>query len=234
VRFIGDVRGVIDATLKLPTGIGEFRAFAQRDGAVSPSPNLLRVSPFSNVLEKEPNPDASSVKEAVQPPIALNGVIAAPGDADCFKIKAKKDQSFDVNVYARRLRSPLDSVLAIYDAAGKALASNDDTNGPDSYIRFAAPADGEYTIAIHDQLLAGGADYVYRIEVVPVQPQLGLAIPLVAANSQERQTVVVPRGNRYATLIRATRADFSGDVSLHVDGLPKGVAIHADPVAAGP
>ena len=49
-----------------------------------------------------------------------------------------------------------------------------------------------------------------------------------ASQSQERQTIVVPRGNRYGTLIRATRADFGGDLALEAEGLPAGVKMTAE------
>jgi len=75
-----------------------------------------------NVLEVEPNNDIkTSTPTNLEPPFAANGIIQEKGDADFFKFTAKKDQQFDVSVYARRLRSPLDSVLDIYDAKGNRL-----------------------------------------------------------------------------------------------------------------
>src|SRR5213076_2805170 len=82
------------------------------------------------------------------------------------------------------------------------------------------------------QLGSGGPDYVYRVEVVPVQPKLALTIPYWAANSQERQAMAVPRGNRFATLVRATRADFGGEVSLGLKDPPAGVSVSHENVAA--
>ncbi|MEA2707931.1 MAG: hypothetical protein QOF78_532, partial [Phycisphaerales bacterium] len=232
--FVGDAAGVIKQTLKLPTEpTPDHRVIAEQNGEIAPSPNFLRVSAFANTNEIEPNNDVKSATTAVALPAAFNGAITAKGDTDWYKFTAKKDQALDIHVYARRLRSPLDSTLAIGDSTGKNLAGNDDTAGPDSYLRFAAPADGQYTLWIADHLGGGGADYVYRIEVTPVQPRLALAIPLVAANSQERQTIVVPRGNRYATVMRATRSDFGGAVKISATNLPKGVTASEAIVADG-
>ena len=234
VQLLGDVGGAIAKTIRLPDG-GKIkhRVLAEQDGKTAPSPNVLRVSPFPDVLEAEPNPDAASVKVVSDPPTAMNGVIDKPNDVDCFKFRAKKDQVLDVTVYARRVRSPLDAVLAITDATGKGVGSSDDSTGPDSYQRFTAPADGEYTIVVRDHLLQGGPEYVYRVEVVPVQPKLAVSIPPVANNSQERQTIVVPRGNRFATLVRATRSDFSGELKIETPNLPAGVTMSAENMAAG-
>jgi hypothetical protein len=235
IQLLGDVAGPISNTLRLPDDVRvPHRIFAEQNGQISPSPNLLRVSTFADLLESEPNnePKAATVITG-EFPLALNGIIGGQGDVDFFRFKGKKDQVFDINVYARRVRSPLDPVLAVCDANGAALASNDDTGGPDSYLRFTVPADGEYCVKVADHLAAGGSEYVYRVEVTPVQPKLVVTIPPVANNSQERQTIVVPRGNRFATLVRATRSDFAGELKIEAPDLPPGVTLSAENMAAG-
>jgi hypothetical protein len=228
-KFLGDASGELEQTFKLPAEMKQFfPLIAEREGALAPSPNRFRVSPFANTLEAEPNDEIKSATPVVSLPIAMNGVIGRKGDIDFFKITAKKDQTFDFSVYARRVRSPLDPVLHIFDAAGKVLNGNDDNAGPDSYQRFTFPADGEYAIRVYDQLYDGGPEFVYRIEARPVTPNVTLSIPLVTANSQERQTIVVPRGNRYAALIRPTARDFGGDMKLSFGDLPKGVTATCD------
>ena len=92
------------------------------------------------------------------PPIALNGVIDKPGDIDHFVFKATKGQTFDIRVFARALRSPLDAVLYVGARNAGASAGNDDSAGPDSYLRFSAPNDGEYVIWLIDQLSKGKFD----------------------------------------------------------------------------
>ena len=83
----------------------------------------MRISEFPNVLEVEPNNEiAKSTPTNLEPPFALNGIIEEKGDVDFFKFSAKKGQPLDVAVFARRLRSPLDSVIDIYDAKGNRLA----------------------------------------------------------------------------------------------------------------
>ena len=90
--------------------------------------------------------------------------------------------------------------------------------GPDGKpFRFTAPEDKEYVVTVTDHLGKGGPTYFYRIEFTPVQAQLSLSIPKVALFSQERQTIAVPRGNRYATLIQAARRDFGGELVLGAD-----------------
>ena len=138
----------------------------------------------------------------------------------------------DIRVFARALRSPLDSVIVLFNDKGQQLAANDDSGGPDSYLRFNPPADGQYILAIYDQLQHGGPDFTYRIELTPVKPSLTLSIPAYALFSQERNWVSVPRGNRFATLIRGTRADFGGELKLSCPDLPPGVTMHCENMAA--
>ena len=188
---------------------------------MAPSPNPFRLSPLENVLEKEPNNDAQHATPFTAP-AALNGVIDPPGDNDCWVFSAKKGQTFDVRVFARQLRTPLDSTLSISRIKGQFIAYNDDSNGPDSYVRFTAPEDDQYVISITDQMGRGGPDFVYRVEVTPVEPRLTVGLP-------ERSTYVdivapVPKGNRMALMVGGQREDFGGDVSLEMQGLPEKVA----------
>jgi hypothetical protein len=66
------------------------------------------------------------------------------------------------------------------------------------------------------------------VELTPITPQLSITIPAVQLNSQERQTIPVPRGNRFATLLRATRSDFGGEVTIACPDLPPGITISSD------
>ena len=196
---------------------------------MAPSPNPFRLSPLENVLEKEPNNDAQHATPFTAP-AALNGVIDPPGDIDCWVFSAKKGQTFDVRVFARQLRTPLDSTLNISRIKGQFIAYNDDSNGPDSYIRFTAPEDDQYVISITDQMGRGGPEYVYRVEVTPVEPRLTVGLP-------ERSTYIdmvapVPRGNRIALMVGAQREDFGGEVSLEMQNLPEKVASQILPIAA--
>ena len=234
-QFIGDVGGNFSQEIQLPaTPDDKFGAFAQQNGETPPSPNWIRVSAFGNELEAEPNDkkDAATAHSGSLP-IAFNGVISKKNDVDFFRFTAKKGAALDINVYARRLRSPLDSALDIFDAKGSKLASNDDSGGADSSVKFTVPADGEYLVAVRDQFEQGGPDFVYRIEIVPQQPSVVMSIPQVARNdSQNRQFIIVPRGGRFATMMSAKRANFAGGLVFNIPALPADVKMVADTLPA--
>lgn len=225
LKLLGDSTGPIDYKVKLPAKPDDdFQVFATVDQP-APMPNAIRVSNFPNVLEVEPNDDIEHATVAPLPtPLALNGVIEKKGDVDFFKLTLKKGETFDVNVYARQLRSPLDSVLTIMNAKGGRLALNDDDGQPDSHLRWTVPADGDYFISVTDQLGRGGDLFTYRVELKPVEPKIAVYLPEMTINSsQDRRAVPVPKGNRYATLLRVRRVDIGGELKIEPKDLPQGV-----------
>jgi len=235
VKFLGDIGGDFSQTIKLPADpAASLSIFADQDGLSAPTPNFLRVSPFPNVIEQDGDNDIAHATPATQDlPLALNGIISKANETDFFRFKAKQGQLLNVRVYARALRSPLDSVITLYNSKGGQIASNDDSGGPDSYLRFNPPSDGEYVIGINDQLHHGGPDYVYRIEITPLKPAIRLQIPEFTQDqrNQERNSIVIARGNRYATLLRATRSEFGGELKFDFPDLPDGVTMHCENVA---
>jgi hypothetical protein len=232
VRFLGDPTGDLVQKVTLPgQPVRDFGLFAQDAGGITPAPIAFRLFEQGNALEAEPN-NALNQATPVQLPLAFNGIISTAGDIDCFKFQAKKGQVFEIECYARRVRSPLDPVMNLYYADGRGIAGNDDSRGPDSYFRFGVPADGEYILRVTDHLGRGGPEFVYRVEFQPVQPTLTLGIPRVERYGQYRQTLFVPRGNRFGTLITASRSNFGGDLVLEGKDLPQGITLYAEPMPA--
>ena len=191
--LLGDATGPIQRTIKLPDQPGETFELFSEDGQAAPQPNPVRVSAFGNTLEVEPNNDIAKATAATQEiPVALNGVIQEKGDIDCFKFTAKKGVDYDVAVFARRLRSPLDSTLNIYDAKGNRVGNNDDSGSPDSYLRWKAPADGEFFLQINDHL-RGGPTYAYRVEIIRSACGSPPGFRRWQNSNQERRAIVVER-----------------------------------------
>jgi hypothetical protein len=232
VKFLGDPAGEFTQKVTLPTTVErpEFELFPQDAQGISPSPNVIRVVDLPNAVEAEPNESIQQATAATAPG-ALNGLIEKAGDIDFFKFTAQQGQQLDIRVFARNpLRSTLDSVLYVLNAQGGTIAGNDDSAGPDSYLRFAVPAAGDYYIMLHDHLKAGGPDYGYRVEIAPVKAELVMSLP-------EKQqyiptTVTCFQDNRVAALIACTRNNFGGDLTLDIQGLPSGMTIQAPPLTA--
>ncbi|MBT5018955.1 MAG: peptidase, partial [Planctomicrobium sp.] len=115
VTFVGDVKGPITREVTLPAdgNMDRFGLEVQDEYGTAPTEQPFRLSSLDNFIEQEPNNDRNTATLAAAP-AACNGVISEPGDVDFFKFTAKKDQQFEVEVYARRSRSALDPVMYVY------------------------------------------------------------------------------------------------------------------------
>ncbi|QDU91497.1 putative subtilase-type serine protease precursor [Pirellulimonas nuda] len=232
VKLVGGVQGPQKAEVEAPQaraeGVGNAPLPSEAGGA--PTGVAMRVCDLPTVVEIEPNNNSKTPTPAGGPS-ALCGVIGEPGDSDFFSFEMKKDQTYDLRVHARDVRSPLDSVLRVYDAKGKRLAGNDDdARNPDSYLRFKAPADGVYLAQIDDQLGAGGEAYVYSIEAAPPSPVAEIVI------EEQRRYVAtmieVPQEGCTPAMLTVSRRDFGGELRLLLEGLPEGVEAEVFPLAA--
>lgn len=200
-----------------------FPLVVSNDQGVSPSPNFIRVQEMPNVVEQEPN---NSFKESTTGtlPGAFCGFVGEPGDVDFFSFEAKKNQTVSIKLFARKiLRSELDGVINVYNAAGGRVGGNDDSGGPDSLLDYKIPADGVYHVSVNDHLRNGGPGYAYRLEIQLVQPDLVLTLP-------DRQRYIatqvnVSQGNHAAVMINATRRGVGGAVDVTGLNLPEGVTI---------
>ena len=258
VRVLGDPKGAWDTTVKLPATPGDFPFVAVADGVPAPSPNRLRVSPFPNVLEVEPNdtPEQVSTGAVATLPVAFNGIIDKPGDVDCFHFRAKKGERFVFHAMANALGSPLDPVIWIRAVGGKSNAVlvratdsrpnqlghapagglNRETHDP--VLEFAAPADGEYVLGVEDEHGQGGPDFVYRVEVRPEENAVHTYIAPEPENQfapQLRQSISVAAGNRTTVQVGvfATGRPFAGELELVGVNLPKGVTVRAPKITPG-
>lgn len=207
-----------------------YPIWSESNGLHSPSPNWIRVNDLTNVLEQEPNNDPNTIDSVHSIPAAFNGVLQSKGDRDFFVFKAKKDQQIEVRVHARSpLRSQVDPVLQIWKVGGGVLAGNDDSGGPDSYLAFKIPEDGNYAICVYEHLGNFGKHFVYRAEVTLPTPSVE---PTVV--EQERyvsQVVNVPRGARMAVEVNIARRNIGGNALLEAIDLPPGMT-HAETICS--
>lgn len=152
-------------------GLYWFRLYND-EGATVPIPFVVGSVP--EVLEKEPNNEASDATPVPALPAVVNGVLSRGGEVDTFSLNLKKGQTLVASIVSRNLLgSPMDGVLQVVSENGFVLAQNDDYHGLDPQIVFPIPSDGVYRIrtfafpATPDSSInfAGGNQYVYRLTV---------------------------------------------------------------------
>ena len=133
-------------------------------------------------LRKRP-PD--EVEQRVSIPCTMNGQIAS-GEVNRYRFEATKGQQLVIVVNARQLIPYIadavpgwfQPVLALYDAAGKEVAFDDDFRfKPDPIVYYKVPKSGEYVLAINDAIYRGREDFVYRIRLGEL-PFITAAFPL--------------------------------------------------------
>jgi hypothetical protein len=72
-------------------------------------------------------------------PSSSMAALTAPGDWDVFRFEGRAGDDIVAEVYARRLDSPLDSVLKLTDDAGNQLAFNDDNEDKGPGLKRTTP-----------------------------------------------------------------------------------------------
>jgi len=198
------------------------------------NPVPFAVDDLPEVVEQEPN-DLATSPQALRLPTIVNGRIDRPGDWDVFRFEGRAGQNLVAEVYARRLDSPLDSVLKLTDAAGRQLAFNDDhedkgsglnTHHADSYLSATLPADGIYYLQLGDAQRHGGADYAYRLRVSEPRPDFALRV--VPSNINVRPGMSIP-----LTVYALRKDGFTNVISLALSDAPTGFSLSGASVPAG-
>ncbi len=197
------------------------------------NPMPFAVDTLPESLEKEPNDELKSAQK-VTLPVIVNGRIDPPGDWDVFCFTARAGSQIVAEVNARRLDSPLDSVLKLTDDQGRQLAFNDDhedkgsglhTHFADSLLTTAVPADGTYYLHLGDIQQKGGVEHAYRLRLSPPRPDFDLRVVPSVIN-------VNAGGTARVTIYALRRDGFSGDITLALKDAPKGYVLKGDRVPA--
>ncbi len=215
-------------TLQLDTQPGGDPVRRARIGLDQGFLNQVRyaVDTLPEATETEPN-DATGDAQEVTFPLIVNGRIGQPGDVDTFRFQGLAGQEMVAEVHARRLDSPLDSVLRLVDPTGAVVAINDDhkdraigliTHQADSYMRVELPQDGTYEVRLSDAQRHGGDAYAYRLRIRPAQPDFALRLTPSGLN--------VPAGRSVPITVHVVRHDgFDGAVDVVLADAPAGFAL---------
>jgi hypothetical protein len=168
-----------DRELRLQTISGLSNPMIFRVGTLpefSAKPQICLIGPRNasqtkfGKLSKGGSPESEM---RMAPPCVVNGQ-CMPGAEARWRFNATQGQRLVISVSARELIPYLadavpgwfQATLALCDAKGKELAYDDDFRfNPDPVLYYEIPADGEYTIKIHDSIYRGREDFVYRVTI---------------------------------------------------------------------
>jgi len=188
---------------------------------------MFAVGDLPEALDTEPN-NAPTEAQRIETPQTINGRIDAPGDVDYYYIfSAEEKQQLVIETYARRLDSPMDSILTVFDANGRQLAENDDTKDDseglithhsDSRLDQTFATAGDYVVAVADIQGKGGDEYAYRLTIAPPRPDFILRV-------QPDNPRASQGGGALLTVNAFRRDGFKGPIKLSAKDLPAGFAI---------
>ncbi|MEI8196362.1 MAG: PPC domain-containing protein [Phycisphaerae bacterium] len=239
----GTVTKVQLAGWNLPASTMIFDAKQQTPGVYSLSLTKAGVAsnsvPFAiddlpETPEREPN-HRPNTAQPLTLPIIVNGRVDALGVADVFRFEGKAGDEIVTEVMARRLDSPLDSVLTLTTAAGNQIACNDDhedkgsglnTHHADSYLRVVLPATDTYYLSLADIQGKGGPAYGYRLRISLSRPDFELRV--VPASISIRGGSSVP-----LTVYALRRDGFAGEINLALRGSANGFTLGGAKISAG-
>jgi len=191
------------------------------------------VDTLPECLEQEPN-NAPESAQHVTLPIIVNGRIDQPGDSDVFSFEGRAGMEIVAEVHARRLNSPLDSVLRLTDAAGRQVAFNDDTEDKgaglethhaDSYLRITLPTNGTFCVHLGDTQRKGGAEFGCRLRISSPRPDFALRV--VPSSLNVRPGASVP-----LTVYALRKDGFTNGIALALNDAPAGFTLSGARVPA--
>jgi len=224
-------------------GGGWIRQARSRGGKLVSNSIPYAVDTLPECNESESN---DTVKDAQRidpgpPGMIINGHIAKPGDVDVFRIAGGAGDGIVAEISARRLNSPLDSLLRLTDASGKVLAWNDDhvlkekhlhidrlgllTHHADSYLLARLPGKGAYYVQVSDARHHGGDAHAYRLRIGAPRPDFALRV--TPSSLYTRPGGIMP------ICVYAMRNDgFDGQIEVKVKA-PAGFELNGGRIPAG-
>jgi hypothetical protein len=224
-----------DAELTLPAkdaGAGIHLIAANSDGLLS-NPVPFAPDTLPEAFDREPNNTPARAQKTTLP-VIINGRIDRGDDMDVFQFDGKAGDTVVAEVHARRLDSPVDSVIKLTDAAGRLLAFSDDredlgagvnTHHADSYFMAKLPVDGTYFVHIADTGRKAGEEYGYRLRISAPRPDFALRVVPSSASLRSK-------GDATLAIYAMRKDGFAGDIKLDLKDPPPGFTVVASTLAA--
>jgi hypothetical protein len=180
------------------------------------------------------------VKEAIAPPVTINGRLFKPGEVDRYQLHVSPGEALAFRIQARELgTSKLMAVITVLDEKGNILGrSGDEPLAEDLYnvnqsqtagdpmLRVQVPSGANNLIVtVEDLALRGGPSYAYRLNVHAGPPDFRVLLNSPYVN--------VPAGGSAAVPVTVQRQGYDSEIELRVSNAPKGLRVEGGFVVAG-
>jgi hypothetical protein len=198
---------------------------------------------FSGLRPKVLVSEVPEVQEAAQQggtlqelslaPVAVSGRLAVAGEEDRYRLSLSPGAKVRLETFAQRLGAAIDTEIELQNDQGARLAINDDgvgTNSGDSLLEYTAPAEAtSVVVVVRDIHQRGGEANIYRLAVTPLDQNTTRDFRLIVP--QDRQQISF--GMQAVLPVLVERNGYEGAIRLSVDGLPSGVQLAGETIAAG-
>lgn len=148
---------------------------------------------IGNVSEVAEDPLRKTPQELPALPVTVSGQVRRIEEIDCYRFSVPKAGPVTLELFARRLGSPLHGMLKVQDAAARVVLDVADTEGRDFAVTMKAEANVNYDVSLHDLDFAGDRSYVYRLQLTAA-PQVLAAYPAAGQRGQTRSIEFVGIG----------------------------------------
>jgi WD40 repeat protein len=187
------------AEADLPRGTYEL-SVAHRDGESG------RIKIYVDDIPQFQKQADGKVQRLDQIPAVFWGSFERMGDVDVIEFKGCKGQTVVFDARGKSLGSKAGAVLAVLDSSGRELARSagwDEMGEPLVAVRL--PADGRYSVRLHEMTLGASPDHFYRLtmgefpfvtDIFPLGVRAGspAAIELIGFNLPEEAHVKILAG----------------------------------------
>lgn len=181
------------------------------------------------VRETSQNDSRESAMDVSLPAI-VHGQLESADDEDWYRLSCKAPVGLAIECIAQPGESSAMPIVSLVDSSGNALNVVSAVQAVDgvSRIHWQAPGAGEWWLRVRDlqQGIAGGPDFTYQLSVRE-------AVPDFALRSKSDVVNVLQGAKSEIEILLDAKFGFSSAVELHVDGLPDGVSLEGQQIAAG-
>ena len=225
-----------------------FRSTRLESPSGSSNPIFIAGTVDPVVVEREPNGEPDQAQN-VETPCDISGSFGAAGDLDLYRFRAKKGNILWIEANAERIGSPAVPFFLVQKvnekgivqdlATGDEMADKGDparfaTKTVDAAVRWVAPEDGLFQVAVNDLYgtQRGDVRLAYRLNIRPERPDFQLFLLPDAPNLPDALTVSA--GGRDLASVLAVRSDgFNGPIRIEAVDLPPGLRCEPVVIPAG-
>ena len=186
---------------------GNWRSNSIKYG-LSQEPELFEIMSPNNELAHA---------QTVSLPCVINGRIEQAGDTDFYQFEGKAGESIHMEVIARRLNSPMDPLIRLFDSEQQVLQWNDDekqtvntgvlTHYADSAMHYSIKKTGRYYVQVADSQSQGGDAFSYRLLMTEPKPDFDLYVTPSAFELQ-------PGGSQLLHVYAVRKQGFNGEIQV--------------------